>query len=253
MNLARPLLVSLALGLVAAPAVAKDEAPRQEVVEGERDRAIMSSEAFLSGHPDLRNRLAALWHYRKGDYEEAFVRFRRAARYADKPSQGMVAEMLWKGQGVAMDRPAAYIWMDIASERGYRTMVVNRERYWAGLSEDERAQALAIGDELFLAYADKYAKPRLEREMKYRRRNTTGSRTGFTGNTQIEIPTPDGPRIINGSTFYDEKFWEPDKYWSLQDSDWTTEGKGTVEIGSLQTVGELAPPADEPEPMPADE
>lgn len=240
MKFAHPLLFALVLA-TAVPL----EATAQSTEMGTRDQEIVNSETFLNGHPDLRHRLAALYHYRNGDFEKALVRFKRGARFADKPSQGMVAEMLWKGEGSAMDRPAAYIWMDLAAERGYKPMLLRREAFWNELTEAERAKALEIGDVLFMEYADKYAKPRMERQMRFARRNTTGSRTGFTGMLSIIIPTPGGSRTIDGGTFYQDRFWEPGEYWRMQDTDWKEPGKGTVEIGDLQTSGvALPPPAD---------
>lgn len=70
--------------------------------------AMMMSAGFLSAHPDLRYRLLGLEEYRQGNHADAFRFFRRAAYYADKPSQGMVAEMLWQDQGVPQDRALAY-------------------------------------------------------------------------------------------------------------------------------------------------
>ncbi|HEU0154150.1 MAG TPA: hypothetical protein VFQ84_12485 [Arenimonas sp.] len=241
MKAAPALLFALALA-AAAPmpeAVAQDAASVDELVT--------SSDAFLSAHPDLRFRLSGLRQYREGNFEKAFVLFKRAARYADKPSQGMVAEMLWKGEGVPMDRPAAYIWMDLAAERGYKQMLLRRETFWNDLSEAEREQALAIGDDLFLEYADKYAKPRAEQKMRLAKRQVTGSRTGFTGALTIVIPTPGGSRTIDGSTYYDEKYWEPRRYWQTQDQDWKGPPTGTVSIGELQSGDLSAPPSDDAE------
>src|SRR5690606_14310750 len=77
------------------------------------DKLIMSSEGFLDAHPDLKYRQAGLKAYEEGDHAEAMNLFRRAARFADKPSQGMIAEMLWRGEGIEQDRPSAYAWMDL--------------------------------------------------------------------------------------------------------------------------------------------
>ena len=73
---------------------------------------------------DLRFRLHGLEEFKAGRHEDAFKFFQRASFYADKPSQGMVAEMLWNGQGVAKDPALAYAWMDLAAERGYVDMVI---------------------------------------------------------------------------------------------------------------------------------
>lgn len=239
MKSVRPLLLALGLALV-SPLPAAAQAPES----ASTDELVMTSAGFLSYHPDLRFRLLGLAEYRKGNYAEAMVQFRRAARYADKPSQGMIAEMLWKGQGTAVDRPQAYVWMDLASERAYKMMLVQREKYWAEMTEAERAKALEIGDALHAQYADGAAKPRLDQKIRQGKRKVTGSRTGVTGNLQILIPGPTGTRSIDGSTFYDQKFWNTNLYLRMQDADWKEFGDGTVEIGELQSAGELTLPTD---------
>ena len=239
MKSARPLLLALSLALLSplpAAALAPEPASTEELV--------MTSAGFLSYHPDLRFRLLGLGEYRKGNYAEAMGHFRRAARYADKPSQGMIAEMLWKGQGTAVDRPAAYVWMDLAAERAYRMMLVQREKYWADLTETERARALEIGDALHAEYSDSVARPRLDQKLRQGKRRVTGSRTGFVGNLKISIPGPNGSRSIDGSTFFDEQYWNTNLYLRMQDSDWKEFGEGTVEIGELQSAGELTVPTD---------
>ena len=239
MKSARPLLLALGLALLSPlPAAALAPEPAST------DELVMTSAGFLSYHPDLRFRLLGLGEYRKGNYAEAMVFFRRAARYADKPSQGMVAEMLWKGQGTAVDRPAAYVWMDLAAERAYKMMLVQREKYWREMTEAEQARALEIGDALHAEYADSAARPRLDQKLRQGKRRATGSRTGFVGNLKIDIPGPNGSRRIDGSAFYDEKFWNTNLYLRMQDGDWKEFGEGTVEIGELQSAGDLTVPAD---------
>jgi hypothetical protein len=239
MKSARPLLLALGLALLLPlPASA------QPASSSATDQLVMSSGGFLSYHPDLRFRLLGLSAYRDGKYEQAMVYFRRAARFADKPSQGMVAEMLWKGLGTPVDRPAAYVWMDLAAERAYKVMLVQRERYWAALTEAERARALEIGDALHAEYSDGAAKPRLAQKLRQGRSQTTGSRTGGVGNLEILIPTPGGTRSIDGSKFYDEKFWDTNLYLRMQDADWKEFGEGRVDIGEIQAAGELTVPAD---------
>lgn len=239
MKPARPLLLAVGLALLSPlPAAALAPEPAST------DELVMTSAGFLSYHPDLRFRLLGLGEYRKGNYAEAMVHFRRAARYADKPSQGMIAEMLWKGQGTPVDRPAAYVWMDLAAERAYKTMLVQREKYWAEMSQAERDHALEIGDALFAEYADSAARPRLDQKLRQGKRKITGSRTGWVGNLKISIPGPTGSRSIDGSAFYDDKFWNTNQYLRMQDGDWKEFGEGTVEIGELQSGGELTVPAD---------
>lgn len=83
----------LILGLGIAAALVAGGAQAQYAKSNSVDAQIMSSDAFLGSHPDLRHRLAGLKAFQANDYAKALTHFRRASRYGDKPSQGMVAEM----------------------------------------------------------------------------------------------------------------------------------------------------------------
>ncbi|MEO8002324.1 MAG: hypothetical protein ABI644_10650, partial [Arenimonas sp.] len=173
------------------------------------DRAITNSQAFISQHPDLLHRLRGLDAYKKKRYSEAFTNFKRAAKYADKPSQGMLAEMLWKGEGVVADKIQAYAWIDIAAERAYPGMILSREKMWSLLSEDERRQAVKVGLELYKYYGDDIAKKRLAYVLMRARNNITGSHAGYIGYLTITIDTPSGPQTVDGEFYYQDKFWKP--------------------------------------------
>ena len=221
--------------LTVAPAAATD-APRPA------DKLMLSSEGFLDSHPDLKYRNQGLKAWEKGDYEGALRLFKRAARFADKPSQGMVAEMLWRGEGTAQDRAEAYAWMDLAAERKYRPMLIQREIYWEQLSEAERAQALEVGKGLYAEYGDEVAQRRLETRMRQGKKKTAGSRTGFVGNVVINIPTPGGNFTIDGSSYYHPDFWEPEKYWAWQEKGWKDPPRGMVDVGPLTAAPAEAKP-----------
>ncbi|HEY9144401.1 MAG TPA: hypothetical protein VIM90_10240 [Arenimonas sp.] len=233
----RPILLSCAilLSLAAAPMALAQSADNAD------ERRIMSSAAFLSGHPDLRYRLSGLENFRKGHYDEAMIHFRRAARHSDKPSQGMIGEMYWEGTGVAQDKALGYVWMDLAAERGYPLMLAKRERYWNELDAEGRARALEVGPGLYAEFGDEVAKKRLERELRFAKRNTTGSRVGSVGALTIVIPTPSGTEVVDGTAFYDEKFWDIDQYVQWQDADWKQYGEGTVDVGEITDLGEPLP------------
>lgn len=229
--------VLLFTALPAAPAFA-------QAADGADDRMIMSTSGFLSGHPDLRHRMAGMEAYREGKLEDAFMRFKRAARYADKPSQAMVAEMLWEGRGVAQDKALGYAWMDLAAERRYPMMLAKRERYWKELDEAGRARALEVGAGVYAEYGDEVARKRLASELRKAKRNTTGSRVGAVGALSIIIPTPGGGRIIDGNTYYADKFWDVDQYLQWQDDDWTYNAEGTVEVGDVMNTDNPVPADD---------
>ena len=205
------------------------------------DRMIASSDGFLAAHPDLNFRLRGLNAFRKADYPQAMTLFRRAARYADKPSQGMIGEMYWDGTGVAADRALAYVWMDLAAERGYPLMIAKRERYWKEMDAAERERALDVGKALYEEFGDAAAQPRLARELRWAKRNTTGSRVGSVGALTIMIPTPGGMQQVDGSQYYDDKFWDAEQYFQWQDRDWKAPAQGRVDVGEVMTT-DLPPP-----------
>lgn len=233
------LLFAIASALTPAVSARESAAPPSL---NKTDREIMSSEAFLGAHPDLKHRLLGLDAYNGGEFDTARKEFLRAASYADKPSQGLLGEMHWKGQGGAADRALAYAWMDIAAERAYPMLLVKREEYWAALTPEERDRAIVVGRDLLAEYGDAAAKPRLEKRLKRARRETTGSRVGNVGNMRILIPTASGWRTVTGDEYYAETFWKPEQYWQWQDFDWKNPGQGSVEVGEVMTGRDVPPP-----------
>lgn len=230
----RPLLLC-SLFILSVPAYAQGQAPEKPVDAG--DIEVMNTEGFLAAHPDLRWRREGLQSYNEGNTGEALTFFKRASRYADKPSQAMVAEMLWAGTGTPMDRPLAYAWMDLAAERAYVPFLAKREQYWNSLSEVERARALDVGAGVYAEYRDTVAKERLDRLLLRAKRSATGSRLGSVGNLKIIVPGPGGSSItIDGSRYYDDRYWKPENYWAWQDSIWKDPPTGTVTVEPLEVV-----------------
>jgi len=218
------------LALTMAPVTAKnnDAFPPEVMTEG-----------FLSAHPDLRWRGEGLSSYQRKDYAVALTQLQRAARHADKASQAIVAEMYWNGVGVEADRVMGYIWMDLAAERMYHDFVVLRERYWGELNQVERAAVIERGRAVYAEYGDEVAKPRLEKILRRERRRATGSRTGSVNFLTI-IPAT-GPLAgtgftIPGDMYYAPKYWQPEKYWQLQDTIWKAPLKGRVSVGDVETL-----------------
>ncbi len=219
----------------------------------------MMTAGFLTGHPDLRYRLLGLERYKSGKFDEAMRFFQRASFYADKPSQAMVAEMLWSGHGVPTDRATAYAWMDLAAERGYEGFLELRERYWNALNVAERETAITAGQEIFAHYGDEAAMPRIATVLRRERRNITGSRTGFTGNLKIIVPGPVGDQQIDGSKFYDERYWDPKQYLAWHDAIWMKPRVARVEVGGVEQasttsgkpsrIPDVAPQVDAQEPV----
>ena len=200
-------------------------------------REVINSAGFLAAHPDLRWRREGVVAYGAGRHVEAADFFRRASRYADKPSQAMYAEMLWRGEGVVQNRPLAYAWMDLAAERAYPGFLIRRERYWAALTEAERALTLQVGQAVYPEYGDDVSKPRLARELRRALREMTGSRTGFRGTLEVMVPGPGGEWLtIPGDKYYADRYWKPAQYWAWQDGIWRAPRKPMVEVGPLRKV-----------------
>ena len=203
------------------------------------------TEGFLSAHPDLRWRREALHAYTNKRYDEAMQYFLRAARYADKPAQAMIAEMYWKGIGVAQDRALGYAWMDLAAERFYSNFVIMREQYWEALSQAS-SRTRSRGQSLLTEYGDAAAKPRMAKILR-KQRSMTGSRVGFTGNLQIipfTGPDAGSGMTIRGDEYYAPKYWRAEEYFKWQDEVWDAPGarKGKVRVGELENA-DKAPPA----------
>lgn len=228
---------------------ATDAKPANPDVDG-----LMIKAGFLTSHPDLRYRLHGLEDFKRGKHDDALRFFQRAAYYGDKPSQAMVAEMLWNGQGAERDPVLAYAWMDLAAERGYAGFLGLRERYWNTLTEEQRARAVIEGQAIYAKYGDAASQPRLATVLRRERRKITGSRTGYDGNVEILIPVEGGFEQIGGTKFFDEKFWDPKQYQAWHDSIWMKPRVGRVSVGDVQNAddGSKAPnsriPATDPKP-----
>ncbi|WP_052108297.1 sel1 repeat family protein [Aerolutibacter daejeonensis] len=243
----RPLILALCISLPLTAIAKEQSAPPPDPL----DTPELLRAGFLEGHQDMKYRMLGQRAYREKRYDDAFRLFSRAAFYADKPAQGMIAEMYWNGDGMPRDRALAYAWMDLAAERGYQGFAGLRERYWAALDANERERALAEGGAIYARYGDAAARPRADFQLRLARRSITGSRTGMVGALTISITTPSGEETIDASKFYDERYWDPDKYWAWQDQVWMKPRIGKVEVGEAEVVRDGTPasriPATTPE------
>lgn len=229
----------------AATALASDVPPHAAGLTGE-DVTIVSTESFLTAHPDQLYRLKAQGALHEGDAVAARRHFTLASRYADKLSQAMLAQMWWDGKGGETDRALAYVWMDLAAERRTPLFLAERERFWNALDTAQRQRALAIGKAIFDEYADDVAQPRLEREMRKAQLATVGSRIAHrSGKMDVCIGTSwitmDHQFVCNerisAHRYYQARFWEPAQYWAWQEQVLrVTTGLPDVEVGQPSTV-----------------
>jgi hypothetical protein len=230
--------------------------------------------SFETYHPDQDGRIRGFVAYNNGKHGRALDLFRKAARYADKPSQLAIAMMYWSGEGVAEDSALAYAWADLASERGYVDFLAFREKVWSSLDPAQQQRALDEGAKLYAEYGDAVAKRRLNGLLRQGLTKRTGSRAGssVSGVATIEVdgagraalisrmhssyflqPPADGAAVsakefplrllaqmvgeVGARTaggYYDAANWQPDAYWQFQDAVWSPEG--TVEVQPLRAT-----------------
>src|SRR3546814_11941238 len=89
-------------------------------------------------------------------------------------------------------------------------------------------------------YGDAAAKPRIAIALRRGRREMTGSRTGMVGSLKIYVPGPGGYQQIDGSKFYDARYWEPEKYQQRHDANWQQPRIGRVDAGEGERTGRPA-------------
>lgn len=210
---------------------------------------LLAEEGFINSHPDLRWRERGRQEYVRGEFEAAAEYFRRAARHADKPSQAILGEMYWTGRGVARDPALAYVWMDLAAERGYRAFLGRREYLWSQLDAAQQARAVEAGQGLYAEFGDEAAKPRLERILLRGRMQATGSHISASERKLIVIteahatpgagPLTDASFAAMGSVgnFHADEYWVPELYWQMQDRYWRDLPMGEIIVQPLQPDG----------------
>lgn len=242
---AKPYLVLLLAGLAThGPSHAAEQLKLVDASFLEIDAQLKSAR----GHPNEESRLNGLKAYQGGHHAEAIEHFERAASYADKHSQHYLSLIYWHGQGVAPDRVRAYIWSDLAAERGSRKLLAIREKMWAELTPGQQQQVAAQGADFYARYGDETTKPRAETEIRRFARGMTGSRVGYR-NQRIDI-TQGGPingsfgnatpgmlaasAIVVGSTNGDQLYAEDrtklSEYWRAQDAELDS---GRVDVGPV--------------------
>lgn len=233
-------LIGGALALAAFAAAA--QTPSDEVLPAPRTMTFTELERAeglaVVGHYNELWRVRALRALKINQPDRARADFERAAGYADKYSQHALSLMYWHGVGGERDRALAYAWSDIAAERGYRDLLLVREKMWLELSEDERERARRIGPEMYARYGDEAARPRQEWEMRKGRNRITGSRLGF----EMDRVQFMGDRFdVDPKFVFARDRWAPGTYWQVEDRTWN--GKVIV-LPAEKVPDESASPAD---------
>jgi hypothetical protein len=187
-------------------------------------------------HPNELYRIYGAKAAANGQWRDAAHSFRKAARFADKYSQHRLSLMYWHGVGVGRDRVEAYVWADIAAERGYPQFLAIREKMWGELTPQEQAKVAARGDQLYREFGDPVAKRRFADAIAQGKRKVTGSRTGFVGNLAISSRGSGLSLFGDGGgtnlqAMYDASRTDPKKYWEFEDKVWKTV---TITVGDLE-------------------
>jgi uncharacterized protein len=205
-----------------------------------------------ANHLNERYRLYAQKAAAKENWRDAAKAFRIAARYADKYSQHRLSMMHWYGIGVAADRVEAYVWSDLAAERGYPQFLAIRERMWRALTPEQQAAVAQRGAALYAEFGDPAAKKRFEIALAQGRRQVTGSHTGFNGG--VGFISPERLRGTALSNLNDDILvakihspsrTDPKRYWQQEDRAWKN---GMVSVGEIENVDAHTSKPEAPKP-----
>jgi len=188
----------------------------------------------IAGHPNELWRVRALRALKLGQPARAADAFRTAAVYADKYSQHALSLLYWHGTGVDRDRALAYIWSDLAAERGYRSLLLVREKMWMELSDAERDRVRELGPDLYARFGDDVAQPRMEWELRKARARITGSRLGFE---KDRVQFAQNRYDVDAEDAFAAGRWAPADYWQAEDHAWS----GKVLVLPAERVDDAEP------------
>lgn len=251
-------VLTTSVGVVAAQGqVPADRISPEDLKQAASLRSLMEIPTITDQHPDVYYRNLGVQAYQDGDKPRALRMLLKSSSYADKIAQAMVATMYWNGEGAPSDRPRAYAWMDLAADRGYRDLLIQRERYWSQLSDAERKQALAVGREVYAEYGDERGLGRLQSKLSAVSMNVTGSHAGYqvNGGTLFSSGVGNGRRqtvgmkpaslqstlegasgtFVDNSQRYASYVWDAKQYARLKDIEWQLKA-GHADVGPLQAV-----------------
>lgn len=242
----RPLLLLSCLLPLAASA-----APLAQQRERATNLDIYQSAILQSaGHPNELHRWHGIWAYDNGRHGEAIKQFQHAARYADKYSQHFLSMMHWYGEGTPRDPVLAYVWADLAAERGDNPeLLAMREKIWESLTPEQQVQVAVQGEAHYARYGDATTLPRINSHIRHFARSQTGSRVGAqTARLDVGLGKPDiwaggggsavstqALRGVSPGEFYGPHRTRTDAYWKDQGLLLRTL-TGQVEVGEVKKV-----------------
>ncbi|NBB92619.1 MAG: hypothetical protein GVY32_05555, partial [Gammaproteobacteria bacterium] len=217
--------------------------------------AVAAAENYAGRTPGNKHLSEAMDSYEAGQYGSALMKFKTAARWADKLAQFNVGVMYLNGQGTEADLARAWAWFELAAERNYPSMTETADRLWSMLDESQRVRARSIlEDDLRDRFGDAVAVPRTATYMRRQQRSGTGSRLGFrSGNLRvIEVddarwnrgsPQSSSGIIVTGRTYSGDEYYDPDKFdfynvVAAESRLFEAEQRGQVTIGKFELLDE---------------
>ena len=208
--------------------------------------------ALSTHHANERYRLYGQTAAADGRLHDAAKFFRIAATYADKYSQLRLSMLYWRGTGVAQDRVEAYVWADLAAERGYPQFLAIREQMWRELTSEQQASALLLGPRLYAHFGDDIAKKRFRSKLARSATRAHAKRIGgiqvSPGKTLRRGVVPSREEEEAWSLAYSPARVNPEIYWAIEDRIMTKgiDKTGVVTIGEIEETG-----SEKPKPAPA--
>lgn len=242
MAMSTSIRVQLCAALLAVVSTTSHARAQEPVVKlGHFNQNQIDHQLYLAaGHPNELWRYQGLRQHLSGRDAQAVLHFERAAGYADKISQHYLSLLYWYGQGVPQDRVLAYIWSDLAAERGQRNLLRIREKMWLELTDAQRAQVIVRGEGMHRQYADASTRIRTERALFRFASQMTGSKAGFDGqNLAVQF----GPSTLQGTSYevgitglamYGDARTDRRVYWQAQDRMLEGPLRATVNIGPVE-------------------
>ena len=198
--------------------------------------------ALSTHHSNERHRLFAQVAANNRRWTDAEKHFRIASTFADKYSQHRLSVMYWYGLGVPQDRIQAYVWADIAAERGYPQFLVVREWMWKSLTPEQQAATTQSGTAMYAQYGDVAAKERFAKALqlsakRWRAKQIGGIAAILPGKSKYGESATVEESLAWGQAYAPENV-QPDLYWAKEDRIMMIKGGRTaeVEVGEIQDV-----------------
>lgn len=220
------LLIGLSLGACATT-------PSSE--PGPLERPGSADYAYDEHTPSSEYMIMAGRAYAAGQYGNALAQYKAAAYWSDKFAQYNVGMLHLRGEGTEYDPLRGWAWLELSAERGYPQFreAADALRAMFNASERQRAQSI-LENELLPVYGDEATRGRTAREMRFRLRQSTGSRTGSRALLGMLTIYDDTGFPRDGDEFYDPAKWDFERIVAYETRLMELVHDGQVEVRELE-------------------